>query len=412
MSDGEFYDELETRSADERTVAQTQALREQIAHAKTAAPYWAETLDGVDAGAITLDRLKDLPVTRKSDLMARQGEAPPFGGLAATAPEDLARLFLSPGPIADPEGFGRDWWRFARAFFAAGFRKGDRVINCFSYHLTPAGHMFESAAHALGIPVLPGGVGNTEAQVQAADFYKINAYCGTPDFVKILLEKADALGTPLPIEKAMVAAGPLFPSMRQEYEGRGVHTRQCYGTADLGMVAYESQAMEGMICDENVVVEIVTPGTGDPVEEGAVGEVLVTLLSNRDYPLIRFATGDLSAILPGASPCGRTAPRIKGWMGRADQTTKIRGMFVRPEQVAAFAKRHPEIAKARVVVTSDAKKFDVMTVKVETDQDLDPAALAETAQNVFKLKATIEPCAPGSLPDDGKVIEDARDFES
>ncbi|MEQ8605120.1 MAG: phenylacetate--CoA ligase family protein [Marivibrio sp.] len=412
MSEADFYDELETRSADERTVAQTQALREQIANAKANAAYWKETLDGVDAGEITLGGLKDLPVTRKSDLMARQAEAPPYGGLAASAPEDLARLFLSPGPIADPEGFGRDWWRFARAFYAAGFRKGDRVINCFSYHLTPAGHMFESAAHALGIPVLPGGVGNTEGQVQAADFYKINAYSGTPDFVKILLEKADALGTPLGLEKAMVAAGPLFPSMREEYEARGVHTRQCYGTADLGMVAYESQAMEGMICDEHVVVEIVTPGTGDPVEEGAVGEVLVTLLANRDYPLIRFATGDLSAILAGASPCGRTAPRIKGWMGRADQTTKIRGMFVRPEQVAAFAKRHPEIAKTRVVVTSDKNKHDVMTVKVETAQDLDPATLAETAQSVFKLKATIEPCAPGSLPDDGKVIEDARDFES
>lgn len=412
MADAAFYDDLETRDAEVRHVAQGEALAAQVAHAKTGGAYWAEVLADVDPGAVTPETLKALPVTRKSDLMDRQAEAPPFGGLAASATGDLARLFLSPGPIADPEGFGRDWWRFARAFHAAGFRRGDIAINCFSYHLTPAGHMFESAAHALGVPVIPGGVGNTEAQVQAAHFYRANAYCGTPDFVKILVDKAEQLGTPLAFDKAMVAAGPLFPSMRQEYEGRGIHTRQCYGTADLGMVAYESEAMEGMIADEHVIVEIVTPGTGDPVAEGEVGEVLVTLLANKDYPLIRFATGDLSAVLPGPSPCGRTAPRIKGWMGRADQTTKIRGMFVRPEQVAAFAARHPEIAKARVVVTSDADKFDVMTVKAETDADLDADTLAETAQAVFKLKGAIELTAPGTLPNDGKVIEDARDYES
>lgn len=410
--DDAFYDALETRSADERQTAWTQALRAQVGHAKAKAAYWAETLAEVDAGALTLEGLKDLPVTRKSDLMARQAQEPPFGGLTATATADLARLFVSPGPIADPEGFGRDWWRFARAFHAAGFRKGDVALNSFSYHLTPAGHMFESAAHALGVPVIPGGVGNTEAQVQAAGFYRATAYCGTPDFVKILLDKADEMGAPLHFEKAMVGGGPLFPSMREAYEARGIATLQSYGTADLGLVAYESPAREGMIADEHALIEIVRPGTGDPVPEGEVGEVLVTLLANPDYPLIRFATGDLSAILPGASPCGRTAPRIKGWMGRADQTTKVRGMFVRPEQVAAFAARHPEVLKARLVVESDARKLDVLTLKVEADGDLDPATLAETAQAVFKLKAAVEPVAPGALPNDGKVIEDARDFES
>jgi phenylacetate-CoA ligase len=412
MTDGTFYDDLETRSADERAAAQLDALRRQVAHAKSSGAYWAETLKEVDAGALTLDGLSALPVTRKSDLMARQADAPPFGGLTATPTGDLARLFLSPGPIADPEGKGRDWWRFARAFHAAGFRKGDIALNCFSYHLTPAGHMFESGAHALGIPVIPGGVGNSEAQVEIAAFYGATAYSGTPDFVKILLDKADELGKTLAIEKALVGGGPLFPSMREEYERRGVSTQQIYGTADLGCVAYESAAREGLIAEEQVLIEIVRPGTGEPVPDGEVGEVLVTLLANKDYPLIRFATGDLSARMAGTSPCGRTAPRIKGWMGRADQTTKIKGMFVRPEQVAAFAARHPEIAKARVVVTSDAKKLDVMTIKVESEADIDAGKLAETAQSVFKLKGAIEWAAPGSLPNDGKVIEDARDYET
>ena len=412
MSDGAFYDDLETRSADERAAAQTDLLRRQVAHAKAAGRYWAETLADVDADGLTLDGLKDLPVTRKSDLIARQKETPPFGGLTATATGDLSRLFLSPGPIADPEGKGRDWWRFARAFHAAGFGPGDIALNCFSYHMTPAGHMFESAAQALGVPVIPGGVGNSEAQVEAAAFFGATAYSGTPDFVQILLDKADAMGVSLGFKKAIVGGGPLFPSMRDAYEARGIATLQCYGTADLGLVAYESPAKEGMIADEQVVIEIVTPGTGDPVAPGDVGEVLVTLLTNKDYPLIRFATGDLSAILPGDSPCGRTAPRIKGWMGRADQTTKIKGMFVRPEQVAAFAARHPEIAKARLVVASDAKKLDTLTIRIETEEPVDEAKLAESAQAVFKLKGAIETVAPGDLPNDGKVIDDTRDYES
>jgi len=411
MSDA-LYDALESRSPDARATAQQDALRHQVAHAKKAGAYWAEALGDVQADSLTLAGLQDLPVLRKSELIQRQADSPPFGGVAGTPTGDLARLFVSPGPIADPEGFGRDWWRFARAFHAAGFARGDIALNCFSYHLTPAGHMFESGAHALGVPVIPGGVGNSEAQVQAATLYGATAYCGTPDFIQILLDKADALGTHLGFKKALVGGGPLFPSMRADYDARGVKTLQCYGTADLGLIAYESAAMDGMITDENVLVEIVRPGTGDSVADGEVGEVLVTLLANPDYPLIRFATGDLSAMLPGASPCGRTAPRIKGWMGRADQTTKIRGMFVRPEQVATFAARHPEIQKARVVVGSDAKKLDVMTIKVECTSDIDTAKLAETAQSVFNLKGTIEPTTPGTLPNDGKVIEDARDYES
>ena len=415
MADGKAedapYDARETRDPEHRRADQEAALRVQVAHAKAKGAYWADAFADVVPEDLTYDTLAALPVTRKSDLIAAQADAPPFGGLNATATADLARLFLSPGPIADPEGFGSDWWRFARALHAAGFRKGDIVLNSFSYHMTPAGHMFESAAHALGLPVIPGGVGNSEGQAEAAAFYGATAYAGTPDFLGTLLDKADAAGRPLAFAKAMVSAGPLFPSMREAYRARGIATLQSYGTADLGLVAYESAAMDGMLVDEDVIVEIVRPGTGERVSEGEVGEVVVTLLANREYPLIRFATGDLSAALPGPSPCGRTAPRIKGWMGRADQTTKVRGMFVRPEQVAALVGRHPEIARARVVVSSDADKRDVMTVRCEATSDLDAAALAESVSATLKLKGAVEIVAPDTLPNDGKVIEDARDFD-
>jgi phenylacetate-CoA ligase len=411
----DFFDALETQSADERAARQLAQLRVQIAHARDKAAYFAETLADTDPEAMDgLDDLAALPVVRKSDLTGRQQAAPPFGGLTATPVSGLARLYMSPGPILDPEGHarGHDWWRFGRAVWAAGIRPGDVVANCFSYHLTPAGRMFEEAAHACGAAVLPAGIGNSEAVVQAMTLYGATAYAGTPDYPQTLMDKAKDMGADLSaLKKLSVGAGPLFPSMRQAYQDAGLRCLQNYGTADLGCVAYESPAMEGLIAEEGVIVEIVRPGTGDPVPEGEVGEGVVTLLTNPDYPLIRFATGDLSAVLPGESPCGRTAPRIKGWMGRADQTAKIRGMFVRPAQVAEIVARHGEIAKARIVISSDEAKKDVMTVRCEATGDLDPARVAETVQAVTKLKGVVELVSPGSLPNDGKVIDDTRDFE-
>ena len=409
----DYFDLQEIRDPEERLTRNLAQLREQIMHAKSNTDYFRRTLHGVDPDHVTsMADLAKLPVLRKSDLIDLQAKAPPFGGLNASEPGNLVRVHISPGPIADPEGHGADWWRFGRAVWAAGFRHGEIALNSFSYHLTPAGPMFESAAHACGCAVIPGGTGNSEGQVRAAAYYKAAGYVGTPDFLQTLLDKAEELGLELAFTKALVSAGPLFPSMREAYKERGVRVLQCYGTADLGNVAYESTAQEGLIRDEDVIVEIVRPGTGDPVPEGEVGEVVVTLLSNKDYPLIRFATGDLSAILPGKSPCGRTAPRIKGWMGRADQTTKIKGMFVRPEQVAEIAARHPEIVKARVVVSSDDQKRDKMTLRVEAKDDLDRDRLAESVNAVTKLKAEIDVTDPGNLPNDGLVIEDARDFES
>jgi len=402
-----FFDSLETDSTDARTARQLAQLQDQVALAQAKAPYFAESLKGVDADSLTsLEALAALPVVRKSDLMDHQQSNPPFGGMTATPSADLARLYMSPGPILDPDGHAPnfDWWRFGRAAWAA---------NCFSYHLTPAGRMFEEAAHACGAAVIPCGVGNTEAVVQAMALLKATAYSGTPDYPKALFEKAVELGLDLSgVKTLIVGAGPLFPSMRQDYHDRGLVCLQTYGTADLGNVAYESKAMEGLITDEGVIVEIVRPGTGDPVPEGEVGEVVVTLLTNRDYPLIRFATGDLSAVMNGTSPCGRTAPRIKGWMGRADQTAKIRGMFVRPSQVAEIVSRHTEITKARIVISSDSAKKDIMTIRCEATGDLDAARLAETVQSVTKLRGTVEVVEPGTLPNDGKVIDDTRDFSA
>ncbi len=403
-----YFDELETRSEDARASDMAQALRQQIARAK-ALPGYASALATVDAERIVSpEDLSALPVLRKSDLSKAQAALPPFGGYAVHAPSGYAHVFQSPGPIYEPGNVGRDWWRFGRVLHAAGIGVGDIVQNCFSYHLTPAGMLFENGARAVGAAVLPAGTGQTELQVSAARDIGVTAYAGTPDYLKIILDKADSMGARLSITKATVGGGALFPSLRQEYADRGIACLQSYGTADLGNIAYESAAMEGMIVDEGVIVEIVTPGTGIPVAEGEVGEVVVTTL-NPDYPLIRFATGDLSAVLPGQSPCGRTNMRIKGWMGRADQTAKIKGMFVRPEQVAALVEKHDEIVKARVIASREGE-MDVMTVQVEAEGG-DSAAYSASVAQVLKLKGMIEIVPPGSLPRDGLVIEDQRKYD-
>ena len=387
-----FFDALETRSADQRAAEQLQALNAQLAR------------HGMDALS-DLDGLKALPVLRKSDLSARQKAQPPFGGLPVS---NLVHVFQSPGPIYEPGGTSFDWWRMGRFLNACGIGAGDIVQNCFGYHLTPAGMIFENGARAVGAAVLPAGTGQTELQAQAAHDVGVTAYAGTPDYLKVILEKADEMGLPLQITRAAVGGGALFPSLRQYYADRGIACLQCYATADLGNIAYESPAMEGMIVDEGVLVEIVTPGTGDPVAPGEVGEVVVTTL-NPDYPLIRFATGDLSAVMAGQSPCGRTNMRIKGWMGRADQTTKIKGMFVRPEQVAALVAKHAEVRRARVIALREGE-MDVMKVQVEADGG-DADAYARSVSEVLKLKGLIEVVAPGSLPNDGKVIDDQRVYE-
>ncbi len=410
---GDFYDELETRDPERRERDLMTALPAQIANAKANAPAYGEILKDVDPAAVTSrEALAGLPVTRKSELMARQIAAPPFGGLAAVAVGKVGRIFQSPGPIYEPEDEGEDPWRFARAMYAAGFRPGDIVHNTFAYHLTPAGRMVESGAHALGCAVIPGGVGNTELQLQAIATIRPRCFAGTPSFLRILLEKGRELGLDTSsLDKASVGGEALPPSLRRELQELGVEVRQGYGTADLGSVAYESPAMEGMIIDEGVIVEIVRPGTGEPVAEGEVGEVVVTSF-NKTYPLIRFATGDLSAVLAGPSPCGRTNMRIKGWMGRADQTTKVKGMFVRPEQVNEVVKRHPEIAKARLVVTREGA-VDVMTLHCEArgGDDTLAAAIKGTIQSVCKVRGEVAFVAPGSLANDGKVIDDARSYE-
>ena len=409
MSD--YYDSLETRSAEDRDAAQMFALAKQIARAQSNASYYADTLRDVAAEEINnRHALARLPLTRKSALMELQRETPPFGGLNATPVGELSGIYMSPGPIADPQGHGADWWRMGRALFAAGVRRGDRILNCFSYHHTPAGAMFEAAASALGCPVYPGGTGQSQSQVEAISHYGLNAYVGTPDFLKIILDKAEEMKVSVAsLDMASVGGGALFPAMRKEYADRGITVLQSYGTADLGLVAYESPALEGMIVDEGVIVEIVRPGTGDPVADGEVGEVVVTAL-NADYPLIRFATGDLSAVLAGQSPCGRTGPRIKGWMGRADQTTKVKGMFVHPEQIAAVLKRHPEIVKVRLVVTAEEGR-DVMTLCCEAPATADQPSIAVTLQELCKLKGAVELVEPGTLPNDGRIIDDQRTYD-
>jgi phenylacetate-CoA ligase len=405
----DHYDSLETRPRTLRYSEEMAVLPKIVAHAMRA-PGWARHLAGVNAHDVSSRAaLAKLPVLHKADIAALQKDAPPFGGLNVTAPGKARRLLMSPGPIFEPEGFGHDWYGVARALFAAGFRTADIVHNSFAYHLTPGGFIMESGCHALGCAVIPGGVGNTEQQLDAITHYTPAGYVGTPDFLKILLDTAAKTGKDASsIKRALVSGAALPPSLREELGQRGVAVLQCYATAELGVVAYESEAREGMIVNETVFVEIVRPGTGDPVKEGEVGEVVVTSF-NQDYPMIRLATGDLSAVLPGQSPCGRTNMRIKGWMGRADQTAKVKGMFVHPKQIAEVAARHPELARLRLVVGREGEQ-DTMTLVAESatrDSGLE-AAVAASLQSVTKLKGAVRLVAPGALPNDGKVIADER----
>ena len=410
-------DALETRAPAEREAALLAALPVQIAHARSASPAFAEILANIDPATITSRAaLAALPVTRKYELLERQQARRAenvFGGFSTIGfGAAMPRVFSSPGPISEPEGSRRAYWRMARALFAAGFRPGELVHNSFSYHFVPAGSMMENGAHALGCTVFPGGTGQTEQQVQAMAELKPAGYIGTPSFLKIIVEKAADMKVALPsVTKALVSAEAFPPSLRDWLAERGIAGYQCYATADLGLIAYETEAREGLVLDEGVIVEIVRPGTGDPVAEGEVGELVVTSL-NRDYPLIRFGTGDLSAVLPGHCPTGRTNTRIKGWMGRADQTTKVRGMFVHPAQIAEIARRFPEVIKARLVVSGEMAN-DRMTLKVETTSAPEGLAerISEAIRDVTKLRGAVELVAPGSLANDGKVIEDARSYE-
>jgi len=406
----DHYDILEIRDPAMREREQCALLPEIVTRAMTA-PGWAVHHSGVDPKSITSRAaLAKLPLLRKTDLLARQKESPPFGGFNTTPPGKVKRLLMSPGPIFEPEGEGSDWWGCARACFAAGFRAGDIVLNSFAYHLTPGGFILESGALKLGCAVIPAGPGNTEQQLEAIAHLKPSGYMGTPDFLKILLDAAEKSGKDASsIKRGLVSGAALPGSLRQELGQRGVAVLQCYATAELGIIAYESAPNpNGMIVNETLIVEIVRPGTGDPVAEGEVGEVVVTSF-NPDYPMIRLATGDLSAAMVGVSPCGRTNMRIKGWMGRADQTAKVKGMFVRPELVIEVAKRHPALGRVRLVVTREGEQ-DAMTLLAECAAP-EPAlegAVAATLQSVTKLKGVVKLAAPGSLPNDGKVIADER----
>jgi phenylacetate-CoA ligase len=403
------YDALETRDPAAREREQFAGLPEILARAM-AAPGWAKHLAGIDLKKVnSRAALARLPVLHKADVAALQTENPPFGGLNVTAPGKARRLLMSPGSIFEPEGYGKDWYGTARALFAAAFRAGDIVHNSFAYHLTPGGFIMESGCHALGCAVIPGGVGNTEQQLEAIAHYQPSGYTGTPDFLKILLDAAKASGkNAASIKRALVSGAALPASLRAELKARGVAVLQCYATAELGVIAYESEAIEGMIVNETAIVEIVRPGTSDPVAEGDVGEVVVTSF-NPDYPMIRLATGDMSALLPGFSPCGRTNTRIKGWMGRADQTAKVKGMFVHPKLIAEVAARHTQLSRLRLVVGREGEQ-DTMTLMAEAaapDAALE-AAVAATLQSVTKLKGAVKLVAPGALPNDGKVIADER----
>ncbi|MDP1739603.1 phenylacetate--CoA ligase family protein [Polaromonas sp.] len=413
----EFFDVLESRPQAQREAALMAGLPAQVGHAQKSAPAFAALLAGVDAAAITSRAtLARLPVTRKHDLAALQKAGLPgdaFGGFSTLlrGPK-MPRMFASPGPIYEPEGSSKDYWRAGRAMYAAGFRAGDLAHNAFSYHMTPGAFIMESGLHAVGCTVFPAGVGQTEQQLQAIAELRPDGYTGTPSFLRILLEKAAEAGSDISsIRKGLVGGEAFPPSLRDWFSERGMAIYQCYATADLGLIAYETSAREGMVLDEHVIVEIVRPGTGDPVPDGEVGEVVVTTL-NPGYPLIRFGTGDLSAILEGPCPTGRTNTRIKGWMGRADQTTKIRGMFVHPGQVADITRRFPEVLKARLVVSGEMAS-DSMTLLVEASampQDLE-LRISEAIRDVTKLRGDVELKAPGSLPNDGKVIEDARSYK-
>ena len=414
----EFFDALETRDPAEREAALMAALPRQIAHAQAHSAALGEILAGVDAAAVTSRAaLARLPVTRKSELLARQQASraagrDAFGGFAAVRyGPAMPRLYASPGPIYEPEGTARDYWRAARAMVAAGFRAGDLVHNAFSYHMTPGAFIMESGAHAVGCTVFPAGTGQTEQQLQAIADLKPPAYLGTPSFLRILVEKAAEAGSDIASLKKGLVGGEAFPpSLRDWFSERGLAVYQSYATADVGLIAYETSARQGLVLDEHCIVEIVRPGTGDPVAEGEVGEVVVTVF-NPDYPLVRFGTGDLSAVLPGQCPTGRTNTRIKGWLGRADQTTKIKGMFVHPGQVAEIVRRFPEVTRARLVVSGEMAD-DRMKLLIESAgaQGLGER-VAEAVRDVTKLRGEVEVVAPGSLPNDGKVIEDARSYK-
>jgi phenylacetate-CoA ligase len=413
----QHFDLSETRAPQAREAALMAALPAQIAHARTNAPGFARILADFDpAAVVSRQALAKLPVTRKSDLGELQKALPPLGGLNATPMAKLAKLFVSPGPIYEPEGHAVDWWRAARGLFAAGFRAGDLVVNTFSYHFTPAGSLSESGARALGCVLVPTGTGQTEMQVATIAGLRVRGYIGTPSFLKLIVEKADELKADLSsLTRASVGAEYLPPVLRQAMRERGIQVTQTYGTADLGLIAYESAmpdgtVNDGMIIEEGLILEIVRPGTGDPVAPGEVGEVVITTF-NPDYPLIRFATGDLSALLDAASPCGRTNVRIKGWMGRADQTTKVRAMFVSPKQVNEIARRHAEVKRARLVIEGETGA-ERMTLKCEVagaPAGL-AAALVASIRDVTKLRGEVELVAAGSLPNDGKVIDDLRKY--
>jgi phenylacetate-CoA ligase len=413
MNDSAFFDQLETRDPQTRERDLFRQLPGFLTQAAQRAESVARALESVDpAGISSREALADVPVLRKSELLEKQVAQRPFGGFAGADRAELMRIFGSPGPIYEPEVQVEDYWRMARALHAAGFRAGDLVHNTFSYHFTPAGAMLESGAFAIGCTVFPAGVGQTELQAQAIADLKPDGYVGTPSFLRIILEKARELGyDATSMKKALVSGEALPPSLRADINAMGLSVRQCYATADVGLIAYESEAQEGLIVDEGIILEIVRPGTGEPVAEGEVGEVVVTTL-NPAYPLIRFGTGDLSAVLPGRSPCGRTNVRIKGWMGRADQTAKIKGMFVHPSQVNDVVKRHPQIVRARLVVSNDGRN-DVMTLQCESSAGSDElsAAISESLREVCKLRGSVDFTAPGSLPNDGRVIDDQRTYE-
>ncbi|KAF0229461.1 MAG: phenylacetate-CoA [Beijerinckiaceae bacterium] len=408
MSD--FFDAVETRPHEQREIAQFSELRDILAWARPAAPALDRQLAGIDIASLT-DRaaLAAIPVLRKGDLLGMQKVAPPFAGLTTTGDGMLRRLLMSPGPIFDPEGYAADWWGAGRACYAAGFRKGDIVLNTFSYHFTPGAFIMESGAHAVGCAVIPAGPGQTEMQIEAIAALKPNAYAGTPDFLKILLDKAEEAGKPaLSLRKALVSGAAFPPSLQAAISAKGVEAYQAYATADLGIIAYETEARAGLVVNEGIILEIVRPGTNEPLPDGEVGEIVVTRL-NKDYPLLRFGTGDLSKIIDGASPCGRTNRRLAGWMGRADQRTKVKGMFVDPAQIDAVAKQHPGLGRMRLIVTRE-NETDVMTLRAESESfagDL-AAALGKALQATTNLKGAIELVPVGSLPNDGKVISDER----
>ena len=410
MLDSEFYDELEIREPEEREMQLLEALARQFKAARRDSPYFAELFKDIGADDVrSRADLAKLPITRKSDLHALQKKNPPLAGMTTIAHGNLLRIYQSPGPTYDPEAAGKDWWGIGRSLYAAGVRPGDIIHNSFSYHLTPAAMMVEGGAQAIGCAVIPAGTGQSDQQAQAMAHIGATAYAGTPSFLKVLLDRAKELGLDTSrLTKAIVGGEALTDALRRELKDRGVAALNCYASADLGLIAYESKAADGLIVDERLIIEIVRPGTGEQLPPGEVGEVVATSL-NREYPLIRFATGDLSAAMPGLSPCGRTNMRLRGWLGRADQTTKVKGMFVHPAQVAEVAKRHPEIVRARLVVDR-AEGQDVMTLRCETAETGEAlaAAVAKSLTAVSNLKGRVELLKPGQLPNDGRVIEDKR----